>query len=195
MVCIRPGRATDRRCAHRPAAHTGRSHLPPSQDIHPHEPRVCGGEEDDWTDGQHRNIRPFRPGASSKDRSGRTMNPGLPRQGDIETPATVARYEEPAEVPISSGKRARSPCRRSDHAKTPIKLPDFATPGAVPLLLTNIVPAFRIGIRSEFRWKTSRSFVFRISTRDLMKTMREIFSMTIRCSAQKVYGQEFGRSA
>jgi len=63
---------------------------------------VCGGEEDDWTDGQRRNIRPFRPGASSKDRSGRTMNPGLSRQGDIETPATVARYEEPAEAPISS---------------------------------------------------------------------------------------------
>ena len=195
MVCIRSGRATDRRCAHRPAAHTGRSHLPPSPDIHPHEPRVCGGEEDDWTDGQHRNIRPFRPGASSKDRSGRTMNPGLPRQGDIETPATVARYEEPAEVPVSSGKRAQPPCRRSDHAKTPIKLPDSATSGVVPLLLTTIVPAFRTGIRSDFHWKISRSSALQISDRDSMKTMRKIFSMTIRCSTQKVYGQGFGCSA
>jgi hypothetical protein len=123
------------------------------------------------------------------------MNPGLSRQGDIETPATVARYEEPAEAPISSGKRAQSPCRRSDHAKAPIKLPDFATPGAVPLLLTTIVPAFRTGIRSDFHWKISRSSALQISDRDSMKTMRKIFSMTIRCSAQKVYGQGFGRSA
>ena len=91
--------------------------------------------------------------------------------------------------------RAQPPCRRSDHAKTPIKLPDFATPGAVPLLLTTIVPAFRTGIRSDFHWKISRSSALQISDRDSMKTMRKIFSMTIRCSTQKVYGQGFGCSA
>jgi len=35
--------------------------LPPSPDVHPHEPRIRDGEEDDWTDGQRRNIRPIWP--------------------------------------------------------------------------------------------------------------------------------------
>ena len=52
MVCVRSGRTTDRICACAGLARIGRSHLPPSPDIHPHEPRICGRKEDRRKDDQ-----------------------------------------------------------------------------------------------------------------------------------------------
>ena len=183
MVCVRPGRTADRRCACAGLARIGRSHLLPSPDVHPHEPRIRDCEESDRTDGQRSTDS---AGCILKDRFGGTINPGLPRQGDIGIPAAVARYEEPAGAHGLLDGRAQPPCRMSGPPGMPVKLPGFALPGGFfivnpehrsgfqgcvqgQLPLDNLHTALIAGIRCQFdEYGSGKSL------------------MTIQCSAQKV---------
>ena len=124
----RDDRTTGIKCARTcpPHAHIEWDHSSQALDVHPHESRIRDCEESDRTDGQRSTDS---AGCILKDRFGGTINPGLPRQGDIGIPAAVARYEEPAGAHGLLDGRAQPPCRMSGPPGAPVKLPGFALPG------------------------------------------------------------------
>jgi len=182
---VRPDRAADRICARTSSLHAHIEWDHPSQalDVHPHESRIRDCEESDRTDGQRSTDS---AGCILKDRFGGTINPGLPRQGDIGIPAAVARYEEPVGAHGLLDGRAQPPCRMSGPPGMPVKLPGFALPGGFfivnpehrsgfqgcvqgQLPLDNLHTALIAGIRCQFdEYGSGKSL------------------MTIQCSAQKV---------